>query len=163
MRGNLLRLILAISLCEGAGLLGSIFTFSTIPTWYANLNKSPISPPNWLFGPVWALLYALMGISLFLVWSSLIKAADVKVIKQHKIALLIFALQLILNTLWSVIFFGLKNPLLALAEIVLLWPFILLTIILFHKRSRKAALLLIPYLLWVSFASYLNFSIWLLN
>ncbi len=152
---NLPLLIFTVLLSEGAGILGSFFTFSSIPTWYTTLVKPSFSPPNFVFGPVWTALYALMGISLYLVWTSKAKS------KQYAIKL--FFIQLGLNTFWSIIFFGLKNPGLAFIEIIALWVAILLTIKAFQKISKKASYLLYPYFAWVSFATILNFSIWALN
>jgi benzodiazapine receptor len=152
---NRIKLILSILISLAAGAIGSIFTSSAIPTWYAALNKPFFNPPNYLFGPVWTVLYIMMGIALYLVWA--------KGYKKHKKAINVFGIQLILNALWSVLFFGMRNPLLAFIEIILLWSAILYTIILFHKTSKTAAYLLIPYLLWVSFASVLNFYIFYLN
>ncbi len=154
---NILRAALAILICELAGILGSVFTVSAIPNWYEGIVKPALNPPGWVFGPVWTLLYALMGISAFLVWRQGWGRKDVKK------ALRIFAFQLGFNAIWSVIFFGMHNPGLALADIVLLWLYIAWTIILFYKISKPAAYLLIPYILWVSFATYLNYSIWILN
>jgi benzodiazapine receptor len=142
-----------IALCKAVGVAGSIFTAQAIPEWYAFLNKPSFSPPNWLFGPVWVTLYALMGIAAFLVWR---KAGMGQ-------ALGVFALQLALNAAWSPIFFGLQNPLLGLVCIVAMWLAIVWTIVQFGRVSRAAALLLVPYLLWVSFATVLNLSIVLLN
>lgn len=143
--------------CELVGILGSVFTFSAIPTWYATLNKPFFSPPNWVFGPVWTILYALMGISIWLIWQQGIKK------KKVKLAIQFFAVQLALNFIWTPIFFGLKSPLLALPVIAAMWMFILLTIKRFYPLSKWAAYMLIPYLLWVSFASLLNFMIVVLN
>ncbi|MDD5362053.1 MAG: tryptophan-rich sensory protein [Ignavibacteria bacterium] len=151
---NFFKLLLSVIICELAGIIGSIFTVSSIPTWFAGLNKPSFNPPNYLFGPVWTILYLLMGISLFLIWK---KGGD------NRAALILFFTQLLLNTLWSIIFFGLKMPLPAFIEVVVMWVFILLTIISFYSISKPAAYLLIPYLLWVSFASVLNFKIWMLN
>lgn len=148
-------LILAILLCEGVGILGSFFTISAIPTWYATLNKPSFSPPNFLFGPVWTMLYALMGFSLYLVWTSKVKS--------KQMALKYFWAQLGLNALWSIIFFGFKKPGLAFVEIIALWIAIWLTIKSFRRSSRAASYLLYPYLAWVSFASILNLSVWVLN
>ncbi|MBI4038125.1 tryptophan-rich sensory protein [Candidatus Daviesbacteria bacterium] len=147
---NIPKLILAVGVCLGAGGVGSIFTFSSIPTWYVTLNKPFFSPPNWIFGPVWTTLYILMGISLYLVWI------------KNKVPT-VFWTQLILNAVWSIIFFGLQNPSLALVDIVALWIAIVLTIKAFYPISKPASYLLIPYLAWVSFASILNLSIVLLN
>lgn len=147
----------AIGVCELAGILGSVFTTSSIPTWYAALQKPELRPPNWVFAPVWTMLYALMGIAAFLIWRKGFNKKSVKV------ALGVFGVQLVLNVLWSVLFFGLHNPFAAFVEILLLWLAIFWTIILFYKLSRAAAYLLIPYFVWVSFAAYLNFAIWRLN
>ncbi|OGE33683.1 TspO protein [Candidatus Daviesbacteria bacterium RIFCSPHIGHO2_02_FULL_36_13] len=150
MPKNLLKLIFSIGICLGAGVLGSFFTISSIPTWYVTLNKPFFSPPNWVFGPVWTILYILMGYSLYLVW------------KKKKVPS-IFWIQLILNASWSIIFFGMKSPSLALINIAVLWIAIVLTIKSFYKINKLAAYLLYPYLAWVSFASILNYSIWILN
>ncbi len=154
---SLLKLIIAIFVAQLAGIVGSIFTAPNIPTWYANVVRPELAPPNWIFAPVWIILFTLMGISAFLIWQKGLKN------KSVKIALLIFLGQLILNTLWSVIFFGLQNPGAAFIEIILLWVAILATIIAFAKISKPAAWLLVPYILWVSFAGYLNYMIYILN
>jgi tryptophan-rich sensory protein len=154
---NTIKLIVAIIISELAGVIGSFFTASSIPTWYTNITKPSFNPPSWIFGPVWTTLYALMGISAFLIWKKGLDRKDVK------IALGIFLGQLTLNALWSIIFFGLQSPGAAFVEIIFLWIAILVTIIAFAKISRLAAWLLVPYILWVSFAGYLNFSIWQLN
>lgn len=156
-KNNIFKLIIAIGISEAAGIIGSIFTASSIPTWYATLARPELSPPNWVFGPVWTMLFALMGIAAFLIWQKGINHRDVKV------ALSVFGIQLILNTLWSIVFFGLQNPGAAFMEIIVLWVAILATIIMFAKISRVAAWLLVPYILWVTFAGYLNYSIWMLN
>lgn len=144
-----------------AGIIGSVFTTSAIPTWYATLVKPELSPPNWIFGPVWTTLYILMGIAAFLIWSS--PATDASARKNRALALTLYCIQLVLNTLWSIIFFGLKSPGIALGEITLLWVTIAATIIAFGKISKPATWLLVPYILWVSFAGYLNYAIWMLN
>ncbi|MCL4435674.1 MAG: tryptophan-rich sensory protein [Thaumarchaeota archaeon] len=151
------RLISAIVVCQLAGVIGSIFTISSIPTWYAGLEKPFFAPPNWLFGPVWLSLYTLMGISLYLVWS---RGADTR---RGSLALTVFGVQLVLNALWSVLFFGLRSPILGLVEIAALWIMIAATIVLFYRVSRAAALLLIPYIAWVTIAAALNGFIWSLN
>lgn len=148
------RLIGAVILCELAGITGSLFTIKNIPTWYAALNKPAFNPPNWLFGPVWTALYIMMGISLFLIWESG---------KENKRAQVLFYIQLILNTAWTFIFFGLHSPFWGFVEIIALWIMIIVCIIEFGKISRAAAYLLVPYLLWVSFASILTFSVWRMN
>jgi tryptophan-rich sensory protein len=151
------KLIFSIFICLFAGFIGSYFTTPAIPTWFATLQKPSFAPPNWVFAPVWTSLYILMGISLFLVWQ---KGREDKTVKA---AIYLFAGQLVLNALWSFVFFGLRSPLLGLIEIIILWIAILATIMSFMKISRTAAYLLIPYILWVSFAAFVNFSIWRVN
>jgi tryptophan-rich sensory protein len=151
------QLVIAIGVCELAGVVGSLFTLRAIPDWYSTLQKPLLNPPSWIFGPVWTTLYALMGLSAFLVYQKGWKR------KEVKFALGVFGAQLFLNALWSILFFGLHNPLAALIEIFLLWLAIVWTILSFYKVSRLAAYLLIPYILWVSFAIYLNGSIVWLN
>ena len=154
---SLATLLAWIIICLAVGFIGSIFTIPSIPTWFAGLNKPPFSPPNWIFSPVWTTLFILMGISAWLIWEKGISN------KEVRSAIMIFAAQLVLNMLWSILFFGLKSPLSAFLEIIVLWLFILATILSFYKISKPAAWLLIPYILWVSFASVLNLSIWLIN
>ena len=154
---NILKLIISILICQLAGFIGSIFTSSTVSNWYLTLSKPSFNPPSWVFSPVWITLFLLMGISLYLVW---IKDINKKIVR---IALTFFGIQLILNILWSVFFFGLKSPLLAFIEIIILWIFILITIIKFYRVSKTAAYLLIPYILWVGFAAVLNLLIVLIN
>ncbi len=154
---NVTKLFIAIVISEFAGIVGSVFTIPSISTWYAGLVKPDFAPPNWVFGPVWITLFVLMGIAAFLIWQKGLERRDVK------IALGIFIGQLMLNTLWSIIFFGLHNPGIAFIEIIFLWLSIIATIISFAKISKPAAWFLVPYILWVSFASYLNYSIWILN
>ena len=154
---NTLKLIIAIVVSELAGIIGSVFTAPSIVGWYTTLVRPALNPPAWVFGPVWTTLFALMGIAAFLVWKKGLERKDVK------IALGIFIGQLVLNTLWSIIFFGLHSPAGAFVEIIFLWLAILATIIAFAKISKPAAWLLVPYILWVSFAGYLNFMIWILN
>lgn len=156
MKGYL-KLAASVFVCLAAGGIGTVFTVQSIPTWYSTLNKPVFSPPNYLFGPVWTVLYILMGISLYLVWKRGLKTGKVRS------ALYIFGIQLILNAIWSPIFFGLKNLLLALIVIIVMWIYILKTILVFLKIDKTAGYLLYPYLAWVSFASLLNFSVWLLN
>lgn len=151
------KFVVSITIPLLAGFVGSIFTFSSIANWYVYLNKPTLTPPSWIFSPVWTTLFVLMGIGLFLVWKSGWERREVK------IAMLAFGIQLVLNTLWSILFFGAENPGLAFIDIVLLWVAILVTIGLFSKISKTAALLLVPYVFWVSFAAYLNYGIWILN
>jgi len=153
----ILRLIISILVCQLAGLIGSIFTRASVSTWYVTLNKPSFTPPGWVFGPVWITLYVVMGISAFLVWSKGFNNREVKT------ALIIFGTQLILNALWSMAFFGLRSPLAGLIVIIILWIAILFTILNFIGISRVAGFLLIPYILWVSFAAILNVSLWRLN
>ncbi len=150
-------LVVFIVACELAGILGSVFTMPSIPGWYAGLAKPSFNPPNWLFGPVWTILYALMGVAAWLVYEKGVKRPEVKK------ALSVFAAQLLLNALWSIVFFGAHMILGAAVVIVLLGAMILLTIRLFGKISKPAAWLLVPYILWVSFATVLNISLYVLN
>jgi tryptophan-rich sensory protein len=154
---NLSKLVISIVLSELAGVIGSIFTISAIPTWYATLTKPALNPPAWIFGPVWTTLYILMGVAAFLIWKNGLERKDVKV------ALSIFGVQLILNAFWSIVFFGLHSLVWALASIIVLWLLIVWTIAAFYKISRPAAYMLLPYIAWVSFAMYLNYAIWALN
>jgi len=154
---GLLKLLASIAIVWGAAAIGSVFTAPAIQTWYPTLRKPWFNPPNYIFGPVWTILYTLMGIALFLVWR---KGTDTPRVKP---ALAVFGVQLGLNVLWSVLFFGLRSPLLGLIDIGLLWMAILATIILFFPISVPASLLLIPYVLWVSFAAVLNYFIVRLN
>ena len=155
--GNIQKLIISIVGCELVGIGASIFTLTAIPTWYSSLTKPSFSPPNWIFGPVWTTLYFLMGVSAFLIWKKGLKS------KKVKRALLFFLFQLFFNFLWSILFFGLHNPLLGLLDILLLLVSIIVTLITFYKISKTATYLLIPYLIWVSFATILNFSLIVLN
>jgi translocator protein len=154
---KVIKLFLAIIICEAVGILGAIFTTPAIATWYQALNKPSFSPPNYVFGPIWTTLYALMGVSIFLILEKKIKG------KEKNNLIFLFSLQLLLNFLWSVIFFGFHFPLLAFLDIVFLWVSILFLIIKFWKVSKPASYLLMPYLLWVSIASVLNAAIVVLN
>jgi len=152
-----LRLAASILACESVGGLGTVFTFSSLTGWYAGLNKPWFTPPSWIFGPAWIALYALMGVSLYLAWP---KAQGRNAVKPR---ILIFTVQLILNLLWSLLFFGLRSPLYGAVAIMALWIAIAMTILEFYKASRPAAFILIPYIIWVSFAALLNFYIFILN
>lgn len=156
-KDNYWFLLLFIVLAQSAGLLGSLFTFSAIPTWYATLEKPFFSPPNYLFGPVWTTLYTLMGISAYLIYRRYQFGKKAKLFWQ------VYWTQLILNTLWSILFFGFKEPGLAFVEIGALWYFIVRTIQEAKRLNKTAMYLLYPYLAWVSFASLLNLAIYLLN
>jgi benzodiazapine receptor len=154
---DVVRLVVSIVVCQLAGGIGAIFTSPAIPTWYASLEKPAFQPPNWLFFPVWTTLYTLMGIAAFLVWR---KGLD---LSRVRVALGIFAVQLVLNTAWSIVFFGAQELFGALIVIAILWIVILINIVTFWRISKVAGALLIPYILWVSFASLLNYSVWVLN
>lgn len=151
---------MAIVLCLSAGIIGSVATYPAIDGWYKDLIKPFFAPPNFLFGPVWTTLYMLMGISLYLVWDGKFPKSKIKIKRE---GLNVFYAQLILNTLWSVVFFGLKSPEGAFVIILLLWVLIAASIYIFNKLNRIAAYLLVPYILWVSFASLLNLVIAYLN
>jgi benzodiazapine receptor len=154
---DVLALVICILICQCAGFIGSFFTRPSIPTWYATLDKPPFTPPNGVFSPVWITLFLLMGISLFLIWRRGLAEKTVRV------AIVFFGSQLIFNILWSVLFFGLKSPLAGFIDITVLWVAIAFTIFYFLKVSKTAGVLLLPYFVWVSFASVLNFFIWRLN
>lgn len=151
------KLIISIAGCELVGLIGTPFTIASIPTWYAQLIKPSFSPPNWIFGPVWTTLYFLMGLSAYIIWRNGVKN------KKIKIALRLFLLQLLFNFLWSFIFFGLHQPFLALIDIIALFIALILTMVTFSKISKFAMYLLLPYALWVAFATLLNASLVILN
>jgi benzodiazapine receptor len=153
---KLLQLFFLILICEGVGFLGTIFTIPSIQGWYMTLQKAPFNPPSFLFGPVWTALYFIMAVALFLVLQKKLK-------KQRNFLIILFSAQLVLNFLWSVIFFGAHLPWAAFLEILLLWISIALLIVDFWKYSKPAAILLVPYLAWVSFASILNLFVALLN
>ncbi|MBD3414339.1 MAG: tryptophan-rich sensory protein [Candidatus Aminicenantes bacterium] len=140
-----------------AGVVGSVFTAGAVDTWYKEINRPPFTPPDWLFAPVWISLYVLMGISAYLIWNKGLKTKGVQA------ALMVFFVQLVLNSLWSILFFGLNWILIAFLEILVLWIAIFIMIYKFYPLSRTAALIQIPYILWVSFAAILNFSFAVLN
>jgi translocator protein len=156
MKNKILGIITAIAACELAGAVGSLFTAPAIGSWYALLQKPSLSPPNQVFAPVWTVLFALMGIAVFMVWE---KRKD----HRARIALLVFALQIALNVAWSALFFGLRSPLAGFIDIIILWLAIVWTIVVFRRVSPWSAWLLVPYLAWVSFAAYLNYSLMILN
>jgi benzodiazapine receptor len=154
---DIVELVFSVLLCQIAGFVGSIFTVPSIPTWYRKLKKPSFAPPNRVFGPVWITLYTLMGISLFLVMREDLGNPQVQ------IGLGIFGIQLALNVIWSFVFFGKKSIFGGLVTIIVLWIAILSTIINFINVSLLAGLLLLPYILWSSFAALLNYSILKLN
>ena len=156
-KADVTKLALSIIACQGAGFLGSIFTNMSLSTWYPTLVKPWFTPPARFIPAVWILLFTLMGISLFLVWREGSRRPEVK------LAIYVFAAQFVVNILWSAAFFGLRSPFTGLMVIVLLWILILLTMVKFWQVSKVAALLLVPYIIWVSFAAYLNYIILRLN
>lgn len=150
------RLLVSIALPLAVGIIAGIFTTRAIPDWYATLNRPAFSPPNWIFGPVWTMLYLLMGISLYLVWSE--EPSQVRTF-----AIAVFVIQLFLNFCWSFLFFRFRLIGVAAAEIILLWLAIVITLFLFYRVRPLAAWLNIPYLLWVTFAAILNSAFYKLN
>jgi translocator protein len=154
---NIFKLVASIGSCFLVAFLGGIATSSSVSVWYLELNKPFFNPPNWIFGPVWTVLYFLMGVSLYIIWN------NSQGTKNKSFALKMFAAQLALNLLWSIVFFGMQEPLLAFVVIVLLWFAITMTIKYFYRISRVAGNLLIPYILWVSFALILNLGIVIFN
>jgi tryptophan-rich sensory protein len=151
------KFTIAILFCEGIGISSGLLARTNNNVWFENLIKPSFNPPSYLFGPVWTVLYLLMGISLALIWKH--KATG----RSKRKAYLVFAIQLFLNFWWSLLFFYFQSSFLALIDIVLMVVFILLTLFRFSSFSKTASWLLVPYLLWVSFATLLNFSIWYLN
>ncbi len=175
-----IKLLFCIIICELAGLVGSYYTIPKINSWYKGLNKPFFNPPSWIFGPVWTVLFVLMGISLYIVWQNKWEPKNKINFKNNKKPnalsqkflsgswkklniVLIFVIQLGLNILWSAIFFGKQAPGAAFFELLMLWFAIIFMIVNFYRVSKMAAWLLIPYILWVSFAGFLNFLIWILN
>ena len=149
-------LVVSIVVCFSAGFLGSMATNGSVDNWYVEINKPEWNPPNWIFAPVWSTLFLMMAVAVWLVW----KQAG---FGKSRFALGAFAVQLVLNALWSVVFFGMKETGWACVEIAMLWAAIVVTTCLFYRHSKLAAGLMIPYLMWVSFASFLNFTIWQMN
>jgi translocator protein len=156
-KSNIMKLVASIIIPQAIGGIGALLTMPSIEAWYAGLNKPSFNPPNWIFGPVWTVLFLMMGIALFLVWKNGLSG------KEAKTAVAVFGIQLFLNLSWSFLFFFLHLPLAAFIEIIILWTAIGATLALFTRLSRTAGLLLVPYFLWVSFAAVLNFFLWWLN
>lgn len=160
MKNNLTKSISAgigfLLLPQSVGIIAGVITSSSVKSWYSTLVKPSFTPPSIIFGPVWTVLYLLMGVSAFLIWNKRKKF-------NTKTAMLAFSFQLLLNFCWSLIFFGLANPLLAFVEIILLWFIIIYMVFTFYRIDKNAAYLQIPYVLWVSFALMLNLYIVLLN
>jgi tryptophan-rich sensory protein len=142
-----------IAVCLAVGALGGYATASPVTDWYPTLRKPSWNPPNWLFGPVWTTLYIMMAAAAWLVWRR----------GQSRAAMILFFTQLALNLAWSFLFFGVRSPWLGLVGVVILWLALLATVIVFFQRDRLAGWLMLPYLAWVSFAAFLNFTIWQLN
>ncbi|MBE8725233.1 TspO/MBR family protein [Flavobacterium hungaricum] len=155
---KIVKIIIALVICLSVGYSASIVTRPSVESWYPTLIKPFFNPPNWIFMPMWTLLYILMAVAAGLVWDKIKEQSE-----EVKKALLFFIIQLTLNAIWSYLFFGLKNPLLALVEIALLLLMIYETYLKFIKINKTAGYLLIPYMAWVSFALILNASIWWLN
>ncbi len=153
---NILPAFVSILIAQAAGIIGSFFTANSVQTWYLAIARPTWNPPSWVFGPVWITLYTLMGIAAYLIWKK-------RKSKEARKALTVYGVQLGLNSLWSILFFGLQNPEAAFAEILILLGMIVATVVLFWRIDKRAGILLLPYLAWVSFASYLNFTIWQLN
>ncbi|WP_335965055.1 TspO/MBR family protein [Galbibacter sp. PAP.153] len=157
MSKKISRILIAVAICLTVGFLSGFVTQSSVGDWYVTLNKPPFNPPNWVFAPAWTLLYILMGIAAGIVWARGFYHKWVKTALYH------FGFQLIFNAMWSIVFFGFHKPFWALLVILTLLVLIALTIKWFKVVNKTAAYLLVPYLLWVCFATVLNFSIWQLN
>ncbi|UBZ15405.1 tryptophan-rich sensory protein [Flagellimonas marinaquae] len=157
MKKRIVYITISVLVCLAIGFLSSIATQSSVNDWYVTLNKPSFTPPNYLFAPVWTALYIMMGVAAGIVWSKGYHHIWVKTALYH------FVFQLLLNALWSIVFFGLKNPLGGMIVILALLTMIILTIKWFRVISKPAALLMVPYVLWVAFASALNYKIWELN
>lgn len=152
------KLVGSVLLCEAAGGIGSMFTRNSLKEWYPNLEKPSFTPPGWIFGPVWALLYALMRASFYVAERQHEDGSG-----EARASRVLFGIQLVLNTLWSYVFFGRRSPAWALVEIGFLWAAIVATILTFSKVSKMTTLLMLPYLLWTSFATVLNYEVWRLK
>ncbi|MEB8327856.1 tryptophan-rich sensory protein [Flavobacteriaceae bacterium KMM 6897] len=157
MKKRIYYIAISVAVCLLIGFLSGFATQSSINDWYVTLNKPSFNPPNWIFAPVWTILYIMMGIAAGLVWSRGFYHVWVKTALYH------FGFQLLLNGLWSIVFFGFQNPLIALFVILALLVLIVLTIKWFKVVHRSAAYLMIPYFLWICFATVLNYKIWELN
>jgi tryptophan-rich sensory protein len=156
-KGGLIAAAISIAIALAAGGVGGFATASSVTTWYATLNKPAFNPPNAVFGPVWTALYVLMALAAWRVWRAGPAAG------RRRAALWLYAIQLALNLAWSLIFFGLRQPGPAFAEVILLWAAIAATTVLFWRIDRPAGLMMLPYIAWVSFAALLNFAVWRLN
>lgn len=157
MKGNIIKFIISLLLCQLTGFLGSLFTRTSVQTWYQTIEKPTFNPPDYLFGPVWTILFILMGISFFLVWKNNERP------EEKPFAIVLFLFHLIVNIAWSAVFFWMQSITAGFFVILFLMAMILLLIMYFKDFSAIAALLLVPYFLWVSFAAILNYSIMVLN
>ena len=155
-----LSLVLSVLAVELVGASGAVFTAQGLSSWYGTLQRPALAPPNWVFGPVWTTLFALVGVAVWVVWRRL---DPPRVGRRARVALAVFAVHFVANLGWSAAFFGLQSVDLGLAVIVILLALILLTMWAFDRVDRRAALLLVPYLLWTTFAAYLNYRFWVLN
>jgi tryptophan-rich sensory protein len=154
---SLFRLLVAVALPLAAGILGAFLTVDSVRDWYPSLVRPSFAPPSWVFGPVWTTLYVMMGVASWMVWRTGAGTPEVRG------ALVIYGVQLALNFAWSPLFFGLRQPALALVDIVLLLGLVAWTVVRFYRVSKPAGWLLIPYLGWVAFATVLNAGFWWLN
>jgi benzodiazapine receptor len=154
---DVMKLVISLVACFTAAGIGSAFTFKSIPTWYAGLKKPRYTPPNWAFGPIWSILYVMMAISVFFTWQNGLTTCN------GLVAFTLFWTQLAFNIFWSIIFFGMKSRGGGVLTIVILWLLILATILTSLRVSLRAGVLLIPYIIWVTIATYLNIGVWLLN
>jgi tryptophan-rich sensory protein len=153
---NVLGLAISLGACFLVAGLGGLATTSSVNDWYLTLKRPEWNPPGWIFGPVWTTLYFMMGIAAWLVWKN-------SPPEKSRLPIAIFGFHLLLNLFWSILFFGMREVGWAAVEIVILWLFIVLVLLQFMRLDRLAGWLLVPYLLWVSFASFLNYTIWSLN
>ena len=151
------KLLVSLVVCQLAGFIGAVFTTPAIGTWYATLTKPAFNPPNYLFAPVWTFLFIAMGVALFLIW------VREKNDKEKKLAIILFFIQLFFNVAWSIVFFGFHSSLFAIFVIIILLVLIIKTTAKFFKLSEPAGILMIPYILWVSFAMILNIAVYFLN
>ncbi|MCX7833779.1 MAG: tryptophan-rich sensory protein [Ignavibacteria bacterium] len=154
---KIFKFILCIAICEGVGIIAGIATSESVNTWYQSLNKPSFTPPNYIFAPVWSILYLLMGISLYLIWNEGLQRKNVK------FTLYFFIFHLLINGLWSFVFFKWHLIFLAFITLLFLWNMILISFILFYRINKLAAFLLLPYLIWVMYASFLNYFIYKIN
>jgi tryptophan-rich sensory protein len=153
---NIISFLTSIIIATSAGMIGSIFTAQSVDTWYVTLAKPMFNPPSWVFAPVWTLLYIMMGVAAYLIWRN-------RTVTGAREALGLYGVQLVFNAGWSMVFFGLRDPSVAFVVIIMLLVLIMATSMRFWRINTWAGALLLPYILWVSFASYLNYMIWQLN